>query len=718
MGVKNSDIQIARNDGIAAWPTVTTFAESPKRPGLLYAGTDDGHLQVSRDGKTWADVIGKVPGLPKDTYVSRVVPSRFDEGTVYATFDGHRQNDFATYIYASNDFGQTWRAVNANLTDEIARTLTEDTRNPDVLYLGTETGLFVSIDRAKSWMRVKANLPTVRIDEITLHPRDNAMILATHGRSIWILDQIAPFQEYAAAQAADAKLYTPPPSVMYRRPATDRNYEFWGDQTFFGENPPQAAVIAWQLKKNVGEVKLTITDALGKPIREISGQVLANSNKAGYQAACWDLRVQPLAAPAGGAGGRAGGGRGGDAAAGPPSPAAAPQATAGQPGQAAGRGGAPAVNPFGAGCSSGGGRGGGGFGGAGGGNPGPFVLPGTYNVSLVVDGKTIESRPLKVVADPDVALTVIERKKLYDMAMEMHELQRVANDFSGALTPLNTRMGEIGKEIASRSDIPQDVKASVDSLTKELAAVVPKFAAGAGGGRGGGGQPAACAYGCCRAGGSSTPARQRRRAHHAGQERHDGRHVADVDDDEGVRRREGAGAEGDGRGERGDRESGDAQRDAGQTQGDAGSAGAREGPGCDGCRDKEVARSFVTSRNLTRQLLVCVLSGRVPDRPVRRSGHAGQGRSPGAAGRRRRSWPWPSRAAWPPSRSTRSTRRRSRSTRPRPSSCRPSSTTCRRRRPSRRRRRSSATSPARRASCRTRRRCTTTCASSPSRRRA
>ena len=460
MGVKNRDIQISRNDGIAAWATITTFAESPKRPGLLFAGTDDGHLQVSRDSKTWTDVIARAPNLPKDTYVSRVVPSRFDEGTVYATFDGHRQNDFATHIYASNDFGQTWRAVNANLKDEIARTLAEDTRNPDVLYLGTETGLFVSTDRAKSWMRVKANLPTVRIDEITLHPRDNAMILATHGRSIWILDQIAPFQEYAAAQAAEAKLYTPPPSVMYRRPATDRNYEFWGDQTFFGENPPQAAVIAWQLRKNVGEVKLTIADALGKPVREISGQVLANSNKAGYQAACWDLRVQPL----------------------PPSPAASA-------GQAGGRGGAQAVNPFGAGCGGGGGRGGGGgggFGGAGGGNPGPFVLPGTYNVSLVVDGKTIDTKPLKVVADPDVALTAIERKKLYDMAMEMHDLQRVATDFSSALTPLNTRMGEIGKEIASRNDIPADVKTAVEGFTKELAAVVPKFAAG-GGGRGGGG---------------------------------------------------------------------------------------------------------------------------------------------------------------------------------------------------------------------------------------
>jgi photosystem II stability/assembly factor-like uncharacterized protein len=494
MGLKNRDIQISRNDGIAAWPAITAFAESPKRPGLLYAGTDDGHLQVSRDGKTWTDVIAKVPGLPKDIYVSRVAPSRFDEGTVYATFDGHRQNDFETYIYASTDFGQTWKSINANLKGEVARTITEDLKNPDVLYLGTEAGLFVTLDRAKSWMRLSANLPTVRIDEITLHPRDNAMILATHGRGFWVLDNMAPIQESAAAQAADAKLFTPPPTVMYRRPASDRNYEFWGDQTFFGENPPQAAVIAWQLKKNVGEVKLTITDAVtGKDVREISGQALANSNKAGYQAACWDLHVQPLAAPAAAQRGAGAGGRGADAA-------AQPSAAAGQgggPGAAGGRGGgAAAVNPFGAGCGGGGGRGGGGgFGGAGGGNPGPFVLPGTYNVSLVVDGKKVDTKPLKVLADPEVALTTIERKKLYDMAMEMHELQRVANDVSTALTPLNTRVAEIGKELASRNDVPADVKASVDGFTKELAAVVPKFAAG-GGGRGGGGggggaQPAA-----------------------------------------------------------------------------------------------------------------------------------------------------------------------------------------------------------------------------------
>ena len=184
-----------------------------------------------------------------------------------------------------------------------------------MLYLGTETGLFLSLDRGKSWPRLKANLPTVRIDEITLHPRDNAMILATHGRALWILDHLEPIQEYAAAQAAttDAKLFTPPPYAMYRRPARDRNDEFWGHQTFFGENPPPAAVISWFNKKQVGDVKLKITDAAGREIREISGPVLANSNKAGIQSACWDLRVQPAPAPppAPGARGAALDGRGG-----------------------------------------------------------------------------------------------------------------------------------------------------------------------------------------------------------------------------------------------------------------------------------------------------------------------------------------------------------------------------------------------------------------------
>jgi hypothetical protein len=467
MGVKGNDVRIARNDGIQAWPAIVSFAESPKRAGILYTGTDDGHMHVTRDaGKTWASIFEKVAGVPKGIYVSEVVPSRFDDATVYATFDGHRQNDFDTYVFASTDYGQTWRSIGAGVRGEVARTLTEDVKNPDVLYLGTETGVFVTIDRGRSWQRLQANLPTVRIDEIAIHPRDNAMILATHGRAIWILDHLEPIQEYAAARMTtnDAYLFSPPATAMYRRPARDRNYEFWGDQTFFGENPPQAARISWLLKKDANDVILKIADATGRQVREIAGPVLANYRQAGIHTACWDLRVQPAPAPAfGGDGGRGrgaqGGGRGGE-----------------QP---------PAVNPFGAGCGAGGG-GFGGRGGGGGGNPGPFVPAGTYTVSLVVDGRAVESKPLRVIGDPDVVLTSAERKKMFDMAMEMHDLQRRATESANVLTPVNQQLPEIAKTVASRSDIPADVKASFEAFHKEMTATVPRLAAAAGGGGRGG----------------------------------------------------------------------------------------------------------------------------------------------------------------------------------------------------------------------------------------
>jgi photosystem II stability/assembly factor-like uncharacterized protein len=475
MGVKGSDITISKNDGIVAWPTIISFAESSKRANLLYAGTDDGNVQVSRDGKSWSNVTANIPNLPKGIWVSEVAPSRFDEGTVYATFDGHRQNDFETYIYVSRDFGQTWQAANGNLKGEVVKTITEDQKNPDVLYIGTETGLFVSTDRAKSWTRVKANLPTVRIDEITLHPRDNAMVLATHGRAIWVLDHLEPFQEYAAAHSAtaDAKLFTPPPYAMYRRPARDRNYEFWGDQTFYGENPPAAVVLSWINNKPVGQVALKITDAVGKDVREIGGTLLQNMKGPGIHTACWDLRVQPAPAPptTGGRGERGTEGQ-------PPAP---------PPGQTPFAAATNAPSPFGPGCGGGGGFGGGGFGGGGLATAGPFVLAGTYKIALVVDGKIADTKTLRVTDDPDVALTSVERKRMYDMAMEMHALQPRVIDIGAAHASLTRQLGELTTTLASRNDVPADVKANVEAFSKELAALAPRVALPAGGRGGGGG---------------------------------------------------------------------------------------------------------------------------------------------------------------------------------------------------------------------------------------
>ncbi len=455
MGVKGHDIHIAKDDGIEAWPTIVSLAESPKRGGLLYAGTDDGTLQVTKDdGKTWTNITANVPGLPKGIWVSEVVPSRFDEGTVYATFDGHRQNDFGTYIYASRDFGQTWQPAKANLKDVVVKTLTEDPKSPSVLYAGTETGLYATVDGARNWVKIKANLPDVRIDEIVIHPRDNAMILATHGRAIWILDHLEPIQEYAKTSAitTDAKLFAIPPA-MYRRPARDRNYEFWGNQTFFGENPPDGAVVSWYQKRAGGDVTLRITDATGRTVREISGKVMAHSNTPGIQSACWDLRVDPAPAL--------------------PPPGAAQEREEGEARRPAEKKPPAPEDSFGAGCAPAA-NGPGGFGG-GASVLGPVVPGGVYTVSLLVDGKVADKAPLRVAEDPEVVLTSVERRRMFEMATEIHQLQRFVTDGVAAQTSLARQIPDLVKAIGARNDVPDQVKASVDGLQKEVTGLAARL---------------------------------------------------------------------------------------------------------------------------------------------------------------------------------------------------------------------------------------------------
>jgi photosystem II stability/assembly factor-like uncharacterized protein len=485
MGLKDSEVRISRNDGISAWPTIISFAESQKQPGLFYAGTDDGVVSVSKDGgKSWQNITDKLPGFPKGAWVSKVAPSRFDAGTVYVTVDAHRLNNFETYIWASNDFGATFRSLNANLKGEAVKTLTEDQRNPDVLYIGTETGIFLTLDRGKSWARLKANLPTVRVDEITLHPRDNALIVATHGRGIWILDHLEPIQEYSAAQAAatDAKLFSIGPALQWKS-MQDRNNEFWGHQYFLGENPPFEAVIQYALKKQANDVKLKVTDALGKDVREVT--LTGNKLQPGIQTGCWDMRVEPIPASTA-AGAAAAGARGGAAAGG----AAAGRGARGPviPGipQPQPEPGYMPMNP----CGGAAGARGGGFGGlGGGGNAGPYVLPGTYNVALMVEGKVIEAKPIKIVADPEIQMTDVQRKRYYDVQMDLHDMQHKAIEFQSALNSLFTQMSDVTSKVKDSAAVPAAVKTQFEAFNKDFDAIRVKFnvpPTALGGGRGGG----------------------------------------------------------------------------------------------------------------------------------------------------------------------------------------------------------------------------------------
>lgn len=485
MGKRGSEITIAANDGISMWPTIVSLAESPNQPGVYYTGTDDGVVSMSRDGgKTWSNITKNLPNFPEGGWVSEVVPSRFDAGTVYVSVDAHRLDNYEPYVWVSNDFGTTFRSVTTGLEGQVVRTMIEDTKNADVLYAGTETGLFISLDRAKSWRRLKANLPTVRIDEMVIHPRDNALVLGTHGRAVWVLDRLEPIQEYAAAQAstAPATLFSLGTQLQWRL-MDNQNDEFWGHDTFIGENAPADALISFHLKKAVGSLQIRIADQAGAVVRTLD--VPANRNVPGIQTVCWDMRVEPVpptdgaGAPAAAFGGRAGGGGGGRGGGrGGPVP--------GVP-QPLPPSGSDPWNP----C----GGGGGGFGG-GGGAQGPWVLPGSYNVSLIVDGQTAGTKPINLLLDPANPLTPAQRQRYYDIAMDLHRLQTRGVAVVNALTPLHTQMTELAGKIGDMSNVPEAVKTQFAAVQKEFDAVRVKFGvpagpAAVGGGGGRGGAPAA-----------------------------------------------------------------------------------------------------------------------------------------------------------------------------------------------------------------------------------
>lgn len=479
MGLKGRDIRIARNDGISQWPAIVTLAESPKQAGVFYTGTDDGTVSVSRDdGKTWTNITKNLPGFPSGfAYVSEVVPSRFDAGTVYVTVGNYRQNDYAPYVWVSRDFGATFTSLAGGLGGETVRTLTEDTRNADVLYVGTETGIFITLDRGKNWKRLKANFPTVRVDELTIHPRDNALIVATHGRALWILDHLEPIQEYAAAQKKSASLFSPGMALQWKG-KDDRNDEFWGHQFFTGENPPTDAVIQMHFAQAVKSPMLRISDASGAVVRELS--IPDAKNAAGIQTVCWDHRVEPVRAVAGagpGGGGGFGGGQGNQARRPFPGyPVPLPPV------------GYEAANPC-AGASPGGG---GGFGGNQ--NNGPLVLPGTYSVALMVDGKEVERKSLEIVMDPEVQLTGAARVAYNSAAMTLHTAHANGAAAAAPLAALQQQMRTVSAQVDSSSRLSAEVKAEFKAFQREFDALRGKFGVGApAGGPGGGGGFAAAA---------------------------------------------------------------------------------------------------------------------------------------------------------------------------------------------------------------------------------
>ena len=292
MGIRRPAIALSRNDGMSSFGNITALAESPRRAGLIYVGTDDGRVHVTRDGgEAWTELTGRIPGVPEMIYVSRLRPSVFDEGTVYASFDGHRSDDFRPYVFVSTDHGASWRSIASNLPTGSVYVIEEDPKNPDLLYVGTEFGLFASIDQGSSWTRWK-NLPTVAVYDLVVHPRDNDLVLGTHGRSIIVYDDISPIQQLdEAVLASSSHLFDMRPGTQF---IPNENGWFLGGRSYRAENPELGTNVSYYLREPVGDdIEITIRDAAGMVVRELTGP-----KDAGIHRVVWDLRAEPSGPPA------------------------------------------------------------------------------------------------------------------------------------------------------------------------------------------------------------------------------------------------------------------------------------------------------------------------------------------------------------------------------------------------------------------------------------
>ncbi|HSD32643.1 MAG TPA: hypothetical protein VLB49_12080 [Gemmatimonadales bacterium] len=284
--------------GAETYCTIVSLAESPMRPGLLYAGTDDGNVWLTRnDGGTWESLTGRFPGVPAGTYVSRIEPSHFDTATFYVTFDNHRNNDFMPYVYVTTDFGKTFRSVASDLPTggpNYVHVIREDPVNRDLLFLGSDVGLYASRDRGKSWQRFMTGFPTVPVHDLRIHPREHELIAATHGRGLWIVE-ISPLEQLTSdVLAADAWLFEPKTGYEYGEP-TRANFSA-GQKWFRAASPAYGAEIVYRLTKGAprSRTRIVITDVRGDTVRTLTGPGGPGLHRVAWNFAGPPARPRPL----------------------------------------------------------------------------------------------------------------------------------------------------------------------------------------------------------------------------------------------------------------------------------------------------------------------------------------------------------------------------------------------------------------------------------------
>ncbi len=392
--------------------TIYSISESPKQKGLIWVGTDDGNLQLTRDGgKTWTNVVGNIPGLPKNSWVNWIQASNFNPGTAYAAFDRHTFGEMEPYVFKTTDYGKTWTPLvtpqDPKSVRGYAHVIKEDLVKPDLLFLGTEFGLWISIDGGKNWAQFKGNhFPAVAVRDLAIHPRDNDLVLGTHGRGIWIVDDITPLR------ALTPDLLKQDVAFVSARPVQQRieGQGGWpnGDAVFVGENPPDAAVINYYQRERhlFGKMKLEILDSSGRVVDQLPA-----SKRPGLNRVMWTMRAKP-----------------------PHVPPAAQIAVAGI--------------------------------------RGPRLVPGDYTVRLTKAGKVYDTK-LTVGLDRRAKFSSADRKAQFDAAMRVVALFGDQTALMDRIIGLRQALAQTGAAVAEGDPLRKQISGfdgKVDALRKKIVA--------------------------------------------------------------------------------------------------------------------------------------------------------------------------------------------------------------------------------------------------------
>lgn len=285
--------------GAESYTTISVIAPSPRDAAVIWVGTDDGNVQLTTDGgRTWRNLAPRIAGVPRGAWVSDIVASVVSPRTAYVTFDDHRRGDVASYAFVTHDAGQSWKRLATASVEGFVRTIVEDPVAPELLFLGTEFGLYVSFDAGRRWQKWTRGLPTVPVADMVIHPRDHDLVVATHGRGVFVLDDLAPLRELArtpAIAAATVHVFEPPPAV-HSSPRFERGPQVLnGDAGFAGQNRTPGALLSFWASappEVLAGAQVWIEDDRGRRIRRLAVEVVRGLNRIG-----WDLRESPLRDP-------------------------------------------------------------------------------------------------------------------------------------------------------------------------------------------------------------------------------------------------------------------------------------------------------------------------------------------------------------------------------------------------------------------------------------